>query len=108
MNDKYILKNKKIIKADLMTWLKWFENSKDRIIKQETLPNGYFVSNVFLGIDYNFSFNPKAKPILFETMVFKDKKSFSELDINRYSTYKEAVKGHKLMVLIWTSKQEKR
>ena len=50
------------------------------------------ISTVFLGLDHQFG---KGRPLLFETMVFG-----GELDqeMDRYSTYEEAEKGHKFMV----------
>jgi len=101
--NKYILKGKKAIPIeDVLEWGKWFENA-NRVVKQETLPNGKLVSTVFLGIDHNFGF---GKPLLFETMVFPSKENFDELDVMRYSTWEEAEEGHKKMVKKW-SKNEK-
>jgi hypothetical protein len=97
MIDKYILKGKKAIPVeDLIEWAKWFETA-DRAVKQETLKNGYYVSTVFLGIDYNFM---EGKPLLFETMVFKGKEG--DLDMARYSTWEEAEAGHKRIVKKWS------
>lgn len=50
-----------------------------------------FVSTVFLGLDHGFG----GPPIVFETMVFTDGKGG---DMERYSTYDEAMAGHKVMV----------
>ena len=92
----YILKNKKVVPAkDVLEWGEWFETA-DRTVKQDTLPDGKWVSTVFLGLDQNFGLGDK--PLLFETMVFKSKKKLSELDVDRYSTWKEAEAGHKRMV----------
>lgn len=99
-NKHYILKGKRVYVVSLMEWAKWFETKgKDRIVKQETLPNGKWVSTVFLGLDYNYGL--RGAPILFETMVFPSKKNMSELDCNRYSTYGQSIKGHKQMVKQW-------
>ena len=66
---KYILKGKKIVECtDLLEWGRWFEEPKNRIVKQETLDNDLWVSTIFLGLDHNYS--GKGAPILFETMVF--------------------------------------
>jgi len=92
----YVLKDKKAIPvSDVIYWGKWFEKNDDRIVKQETLDNGLWVSTVFLGIDHNFGF---GKPLLFETMVFKSKDNLDEIDMDRYSTWTEAEKGHKKLV----------
>lgn len=94
MIDKYyILKNKKPVEVDLITWAHWFENSKDRIIVQEALPSGKWISTVFLGTDHNFG---EGEPLFFETMVFT-KKGGEEVDVERYSIYEEAEKGHQLL-----------
>ena len=96
-NKHYILIKKKVFEVSLMHWAEWFETA-DRIVRQQTLKNGRFVSTVFLGIDHNFG---AGKPLLFETMVFPSKGGYGELDVDRYSSYKEAEKGHKLMVEKW-------
>ena len=106
---KYILKGKKVVEChDLLEWAKWFETA-ERIVKQDNLKNGLFVSTVFLALDHNFL--GKGKPILFETMVFAPRKKIKilgkrkiireDLDQNRYRTWKEAEKGHKEMVKRW-------
>lgn len=87
IQQKYILKDKKIIPVDLMTWAKWFETVERHI------GNDYIgkiqVSTVFLGIDHNFG---EGEPLLFETMIFGGKYDDYQ---ERYSTYEEAEKGHK-------------
>ena len=97
--------NKKGEPLDMLEWAKLFKNPAYKIVKQETLPSGIFVSTVWLGLCHNFLM--KGKPIIFETMVFPKKKGekresgtddWSELDQNRYSTLEEAKKGHKEMV----------
>ena len=95
--DKYILKDKKIVPVDLMTWTRWFETA-NRHVAKTTLKDGKWISTVFLGLDHNFGV---GKPLLFETMVFKSKDNFNELDIARYSTWEEAEKGHQRMVNKW-------
>lgn len=85
----YILKGRKVVEVDLVTWSE-FLRSPERIIKQETTPNGYWVSTVFLGIDHNFY--QDDCPVIFETMVFKDGENYTQ---ERYRTYSEAEAGHK-------------
>jgi hypothetical protein len=83
-------------------WSKSF-SADDRIIKQETLPNGRYVSTVWLGIDHRFG--DDGPPLIFETMLFdaKDSKGLGEdLDMDRYSTHEEAVAGHQRMVEKWS------
>lgn len=99
MSNTYILtKNHRIKNVDFATWAKWFELA-DRIIEKTVLPDGKLVSTVFLALNYNFGV---GKPLFFETMVFKNSENLSELDTRRYSTYREALKGHGEMVKKWS------
>jgi len=105
--DRYILKNKKVTPVkSIKEWGIWLENPENRTVSQTRLGNGYFVSTVFLGIDHNFS--PHGEPLVFETMVFDHmKRSFdrgNDLDMERYSTWNEAEKGHKEYVKKWKRK----
>lgn len=84
-------------------WGKDF-NDKKRILKQETLKNGFFISTVWLGIDHGFGI---GKPLIFETMVFV-KNKFADLDMARYSTEQEAIAGHKKMVAKWKRKKRQK
>ena len=108
----WILVNNKLKEVDLLTWAKWFENfnSPGRITKHTIIKN-VRVSTVFLGLDHSFNFSGKPhKPVLWETMMFntkddgksfKDKKGFSKKLVAlsdyqvRYSSLKDAQKGHK-------------
>ena len=78
-------------------WANDFEKP-ERILKQETLPNGFRVSTVWLGMDHGFGGD---KPLIFETMVFGDG---ADDDMERYSTKAEALAGHERMVAIWKLK----
>lgn len=107
INNKYILVDKKpVLEPDFLKWGKWFEEASEngeRIVKQETLPNGKFVSTVFLGLDHNFG---EGEPLLFETMVFAPEEKTSkgglkyheDLDMERYSTWEESEIGHLKMI----------
>lgn len=64
-----------------------------KIVKKETIGN-YLVSTVFLTLDHQFGEGP---PLLFETMVFPNG-SWDEEYMERYSTYQEALEGHKVAV----------
>lgn len=55
--------------------------------------NGFDVSTVWLGINHAYSFD-NGPPLLFETMVF-DKDDWHEIYMDIYSTWDEAVEGHK-------------
>ncbi len=89
-NKKYKLEGRKIVETNLMGWAKFFE-SPEKIIKQETLPNGLRVSTVFIGIDHNWG---DGEPLLFESMVFGLDDEVQE----RYSTYEQAEEGHRKLV----------
>jgi hypothetical protein len=85
--EKYILRDKEIIKTDnLSEWGKSME-FPNRIIEQTEI-QGIKISTVFLGIDHAFF---GEEPLLFETMIFG-----GELDgyQERYSTWDEAYKAH--------------
>lgn len=69
-----------------------------RRLAESTLPNGAWVSTVWLGIDHQFG---KGPPLIFETMVFLGGDS---LDCRRYSTEAEAFAGHSEVVSEWSSK----
>ena len=75
-----------------------------KIVKQTTLPDGKWVSTVWLGLDHNYTGN--GLPLIFETMVFQNHSNLSELDVERYSTIKEARMGHEVMVNKWAGKRE--
>jgi|SRR3990167_1170054 len=102
---KYILDdNHNTIPASLTEWGKWFQTArKKRIVKQVTLLNGYYLSTVFLGLDHSFG---RGKPLLFETMVFISKDNLDEQDRARYTTWKEAEKGHAEMVKKWKKRKK--
>ena len=91
-NKKYDKFGKEI---DLMEWSRLLETPGYKVIKQTTLPNGKWISTVWLGLDHNFD---EGEPLIFETMVFKNKSNYDELDMERYSTLKQAVVGHEKMV----------
>lgn len=85
---KYILVGKEPKQVDdIMEWAKSFEGS-DRTVEKTTIGD-VDISTVFLGLDHSFG---GGEPLLFETMIFGgDDDGYQE----RYSTWDEAVKGHK-------------
>lgn len=90
--DHYVLVDRVTIAVkDILVWAEWLEKQKDRIVKQEEIAN-YRISTVFLGIT-GWGNNP---PLLYETMIFDDKYTGSELDCwqDRYATWEEAETGH--------------
>lgn len=87
--------NKNGKKIELLEWAKLLENKDYKVINQEVLPDGKWVSTVWLGLDHQFG---EGKPLIFETMVFPKEGDYIELDLDRYSTLEEAKLGHKKMV----------
>lgn len=65
----YILTNKKKIKRarNIIEYSQWRESTKKWMVSFTTLPNGDYISTVFLGLDHAFN---ETTPILFESMVF--------------------------------------
>lgn len=88
---------------DCLVWAKMFEGHGDRmkykIVKQDYTWMGFWVSTVWLGLDH--SFGEGSDPLIFETMVFF--KGHSELDMDRYTTEKQAVNGHHKMFKKWSN-----
>lgn len=83
-----------------LLWAKDWGDRPHKIISQTTLPNGNFVSTVWLGLDH--SFGEDGPPLIFETMVFPKKGIWVDVDMERYSTEEEAVQGHQRMVKKWS------
>jgi hypothetical protein len=63
----------------------------ERAVAQETLPDGRWLSTVFLGHDHDVGGGP---PLLFETMLFKSEDDLREEYCARYATWDEAAAGH--------------
>src|SRR5438128_961526 len=95
MSKQYILdgSHRPVPCDDLKTWGRWLQTANDdRIVARTTVREGIDVSTVFLGLDQSFGNGP---PLLFETMVFR---SGNGDDMERYSTWDEALAGHQRMV----------
>jgi hypothetical protein len=86
--------------------------SPERILEQTTLPNGLFVSTVFLVIDHSWRDGP---PVLWESMVFglepRKRPAIGSgrrtLDMRRYSSAEDAREGHKELVVEYSSLTER-
>jgi hypothetical protein len=65
----------------------------DRKVEHTVISEDVAVSTVFLGLDHNFS--GVGEPVIFETMIFGGP---HDEFMNRYSTWDEAVEGHKAAV----------
>jgi hypothetical protein len=84
---------------DLFRWALWQERAYQdgsRQVARDELADGHWVSTVFLGIDHGHAWaNSRARPILYETMVFNDCGSLDEdWASDRYATREEALEGH--------------
>lgn len=99
-------------KATLGEWAVWLEVQRGkpygglRRVRRDTLPDGTWVSTVFLGLDHGF--DPDGPPILFETMIF-DSEDATSSDIDyqdRCSTWDEALKMHEHALHVATLRYE--
>ena len=90
MDKYYILKGRKPVAVDIMTWGSWYGNA-DRKVKKDKVGD-VSISTIFLGLNHQWGDGP---PLFFETLVFG-----GELDqeMDRYSTWEEAEAGHADMV----------
>jgi len=75
---------------EMIEALKLMSNLNYQRIKEDTLPDGKYISTVWLGMDHNFS--NYGSPLIFETMVFPKHGKWGELDCDRYSTLEEALR----------------
>ncbi len=80
--------------TDLMSWASWMEEADRTVEKTKFISTAgeVEVSTVFVGVDLNWGEGP---PVLFETLIFEgplDGKMWC------YSTWDEAVAGHKAVV----------
>lgn len=85
----------------------WAETGKGDYhrVAADVLPNGYWVSTVWLGLDHSFG---EGEPLIFETMVFPcDAEGrvtdWGDKDCERYSTEAAAKAGHAAMVAKWAA-----
>ena len=91
MSGNYILEGKKaVLVGDIIEWAQQFEKTDRRVAKDKI--GEVEISTVFLGLDHQYG---EGRPLLFETMVFGGE--FDE-EMDRYSTWEEAEKGHKTMI----------
>jgi hypothetical protein len=80
----------------------WTQSFNENRVAEDTLPNGRWVSTVWLGLDHSFG---GPVPLIFETMVFSSLREMSELDCDRYATEAEALAGHKRLCEKWSVDQ---
>ena len=84
--------------ADTLDGARLFEDREYRIVKQEILWWGGWLSTVWLGLDHGWG---GERPLIFESMLFFGRRS--DLDCRRSSTLEEARQGHRLMKRYWTN-----
>lgn len=87
-----------------LTLLEWDTFLRERTdpdykrVAQTTLPDGKWISTVWLGYNHQWGEGP---PLIFETMVFTSCDYLEDLDIDRYTTLADAEAGHIIMVAKW-------
>ena len=80
----------------LNEWIERFEDEQYQRVDETILPDGRWVSTVWLGLDHSFG---RSAPIIFETMVFSSRAhGKTSLCCERYATEAEAIAGHQRMV----------
>ena len=102
---RYILAGKIPVPCDdLFEWAEWFETHwQERVVQQDQVGN-YWVSTVFLAVDYNWipDIHP---PALFETMVFEGQGGGEITDyLERTSTWELALEQHAEAV-VWAKER---
>lgn len=89
----YILDGRTVVPVNMMEWSIWFsKNGSERSVALDFVGE-HSVSTVFLGLDHQWSLDPAAPPMIFETMIFADD-NWDEQDCWRCSTYDEAERQH--------------
>jgi len=74
----------------------WAANHIPHKVAHWSMTNGDVeISTVFLGLNHAFGPGP---PLIFETMVFTDIYPDIDNDMHRYSTWDQALAGHKEMI----------
>ena len=98
MSTWYILdNNNKPIPASITEAADWLEESSDRRTVKRDEIGDILVSTVFLGLDH--SWTPGGKPVLWETMIFGGEHNQYQ---ERYTSYKDALEGHKKALTLIT------
>lgn len=89
MNKYYLNEDKTYRPAELMEWAEQLETMNRQVAFEEIL--GKKVSTVWLGLDHGFLGD---RPLVFETMVFSEDESWTDIYMDRYTTWDEALEGH--------------
>jgi hypothetical protein len=96
MAEYFVLDGHTAVPSDLLTWAKFFEAGDNRAVASADFGGDAVVSTVFLGL--NHAYLPDAPPLLFETMVFADAYPAIDQEQRRYTTWDEAMRGHRAIV----------
>jgi hypothetical protein len=88
--------------TNVFAWGKKLEDRAYQRVAETTLPDGKWISTVWLGLDHNYGDGP---PLIFESMVFPKRGEYGELDCERYSTEADALAGHAQLVEKWSQLQ---
>lgn len=94
----YLNEDKTYRPASLHEWATQFEHMERHVGDDMVL--GKHVSTVWLGLDHNLY---GGEPHVFETMIFSEHESRTDIYMERYSTWDEAVEGHKAAIE-WVNK----
>lgn len=97
---KYILNDagEPMPERDLLRWAMWYETA-NCVVARSTLEGNIWIATDFMGLDLNLLRNCEDdplhyKPVLWETAVFRGEEV---LDIVRYSSKEDALRGHEQM-----------
>jgi hypothetical protein len=77
--------------SEYILW--WMDNEHRRVVRQEDIGEGRFLSTVFLGVNL-VSYLRSTTPLVFETALLREDGPIDILD--RYATYDGAVAGHEM------------
>lgn len=94
MVDWYVLDGHIPVKSTVNEASRFFCNAGERKIARTEMADNVVVSTVFLCLDHKFG-SEYEPPLLFETLIFG---GLHDGEIQRYSTWKDAEKGHSKMV----------
>ena len=96
MSEYFNRKGRPISKTE---YFKLHADDEYRWVAETTLPDGKWVSTVWLG--RNHAPDDNSPPLIFETLVFSPLGSHAVLMTRRYETEEGARIGHELAVLQW-------
>ncbi len=80
--------------CSMESWGQFMNDPEMKYVKQETV-NGYYVSTVYIGLNYRFG--DDGPPLIYETMIFEGG-DWSDLYCERYHSRLAAEAGHERAV----------